>query len=307
MPGKPQLFSVLMSVYAGESPEAFQQCLESLAAQTLPATEILIVKDGPLGDALEAVLRGFAGKLPIRTLQQERSLGLGAALRRGIQLCRHEFVARMDSDDLCVSRRFQVQMQFLETHPEIDALGGAILEFHQRPDEAGILRLVPSAHESIRTFARRRNPMNHPTVLFRKSAVLAAGNYRPRIGFEDYDLWVRMLHRGARFHNLEEVLIFSRCGNGLQNRRGGLAYAKREASLFWSFRRIGFMTTRAALLNIACRVPARLVPARMRSYLYRFFLRHRAAALHALDRHESAPFPVSPVRASVRQDASIAK
>lgn len=278
-----------MSVWKGESSLHLSQCLESLGAQTLPADEILIVKDGPLGEELESVLHAYSGRLPIRALQQERNLGTGAAVRIGVEACSHELIARMDSDDVCVPRRFEMQLRFLEAHPEIAVLGGMSCEFQIRPEDASVLRSVPVDHEAIRRFAMRRSPVNQPTVLFRKSAVLAAGNYRSWIGFEDYDLWVRMLHNGARFHNLEEVLVFSRCGNGFQNRRGGWAYLKREASLFWYFREIGFLTTGSALRSVACRALARLTPAAVRGLLYSRFLRRPAVSAAARTPAESEP------------------
>lgn len=278
-----QKLAVLMALWRRESPAHLNACLESLAAQTVTADEILIVKDGPLGEELESVLRAWERKLPIRTLQLKENVGTGAAMRLGLEQCRHELIARMDSDDVCVPRRFEIQLRFMEAHGEIDVLGGAIREFEQTPEDGKLVRSVPRDHASIAAFARRRNPVNQMTVMLRRSAVMAAGNYRTWIGFEDYDLWVRMVCHGKRFHNLEEVLVLARCGSGMQQRRGGWAYLKREAGLMWEFRRMGFLTKGEAVRNIAWRVPARLVPAWWRRPIYSLFLRRRASGASDLD------------------------
>lgn len=283
--------SVLMPIYGGESPLYLAQCLESLKAQSLPADEILIVKDGPLGEHLEVVLREYETELPIRTLELARNQGLGAAARLGVEQCRNELIARMDSDDLCVPRRFEIQVAYIESHPETDIVGGFIREFDSDYRSGLASRKVPSEHRAICALAKRRNPMNHMTVLFRRTAVLAAGNYRTWFGFEDYDLWVRMIRNGARFHNLEDVLVLARCGNGMQTRRGGWDYLRREASLLWSFREGGFITTPAALWNIACRIPARLAPSSLRGKIYRKFLRSTAESLPLMLLPEIPPPP----------------
>jgi glycosyltransferase involved in cell wall biosynthesis len=264
-----------MSVYSRESPANLEVSLQSLASQTLPANEVLIVKDGPLGDRLDQVIEKYSERLPLTTLQFETNQGLGAALRAGMERCRFDLVARMDSDDICVTGRFERQIGFLEDHPEIDVLGSAINEFDTDPGQCVSVRCLPASHDAIRSFARERNPLNHMTVVFRKSAVLSAGNYRTAIGFEDYDLWVRMLMQGARFHNLPEPLVLVRCGSGMQSRRGGKDYMRREMALFSEFRRTGFLSNWEFLWIAARRLPVRLLPGTVRAHIYKSLLRQR--------------------------------
>jgi glycosyltransferase involved in cell wall biosynthesis len=265
--------SVLIPIYEKESPAFFSQSLASIAAQTRPANEVLIVKDGPLGPDLDAVIESFASKLPIETLQLELNRGLGTALRAGIEKCRFDLIARMDSDDICAPRRFEKQIGYLDQHPEIDVIGSSIAEFDSDPANCFSIRHLPEEHEQICAFAKLRNPLNHMSVVLRKHAVLAAGNYEHVPGFEDYDLWVRMILKGFRFHNLSEPLILVRCGSGMQSRRGGLAYARREIALFRSFRDRGFLTTSEFARNVVIRVPLRILPDSLRDGLYRDWLR----------------------------------
>jgi len=266
-------FSVLLPVYYKDSPEHLAECLASLRAQTRPADEILIVKDGPLQEALEAVIMAYSTRLPIITLQLPENKGLGLALKAGVEKCQFDIIARMDADDICAAERFELEIRFLETHPEIDVLGGTIREFNSDPTVCICERRLPNEHDSILVFTRRRNPMNHMAVMFRKSAVLAAGNYPSRPGFEDYALWVKMLMNRSKFHNLDSVCTFARCGNGMSRRRGGWSYLRSEASLFWHFRSLGFLSTSEALYSIGLRLPVRLIPATLRSLLYRLFVR----------------------------------
>jgi glycosyltransferase involved in cell wall biosynthesis len=268
-------FSVLMAVYAKETAGFLQHALASLAEQTLAADEVLIVKDGPLGGDLEATIAAAAEILPIRTLQLARNSGLGLALQAGVPDCRHEFIARMDSDDICAPDRFQKQVSYLLQHPEVDVLGGSIAEFEADGTSLLAVRRLARGGSTLRDAAKRRNPMNHMTVMFRKSAVLAAGNYQPVAGFEDYFLWARMLLAGFVFANLDDVLAYARCGNGMQARRGGLDYAREEIRFEYRLRKLGFLSWRDYFLNIMMRIPLRLAPTSFRAGFYRRILRHR--------------------------------
>jgi glycosyltransferase involved in cell wall biosynthesis len=269
-------FSVLMSVYHRESPTYLEHSLGSLVAQTRLPDEVVIIKDGLLGSELDQVISRFSEKLPTVTLDLRVNRGLGRALRAGVEHCRFEWIARMDSDDICLPGRFKRQLEFLEIHPEIDVLGSGISEFQHDPGSQVSLRCLPEKDSAIRSFSKFRNPVNHMTVMFRKQAVLEAGNYQEIIGFEDYDLWVRMLMLGVRFHNLQESLVFVRCGNGMQRRRGGLEYLLRELRLLRSFHASGFISTFELVQNALLRVPARMVPASIRGEIYRRFLRSEA-------------------------------
>jgi glycosyltransferase involved in cell wall biosynthesis len=274
--------SVLMSIYGKDAPLALRQCLESLVAQKLPASQIVIVQDGPLGSELQSVIHEHRAKLPIEAVPLPHNVGLGGALRLGIERCRFDVIARMDADDICAPNRFEKQMAYLRAHPEVDVVGASIREFDSDPSHALSERRLPTTHDAIAAYARRRNPVNHVTVMFRKAAVLAAGSYRSLGGFEDYDLWVRMLMLGARFSNMEESLVFVRCGNGMQLRRGGLRYLGRELKLFRSFHAAGFINSFELFQNALLRAPARLLPASIRTGIYRRFLRRTVSAERAL-------------------------
>lgn len=266
--------TVLMSVYHKESPAHLQRCLDSLLTQTLPADEIVIVEDGPLGEPLDAIIAGYRKCLPIVSHYLSENVGLGTALRAGLTTCRGEYVARMDSDDICAPERFRCQVAFLNDNRDVDVVGSAIEEFDEDSNTPRSIRRLPTGGRALLRFARFRNPLNHMTVMFRKTSVLAAGSYQICHGFEDYHLWARMLSHGHRLHNMEEVLVKVRCGNGMQDRRGGLAYLKQEIAFQLFLRKMGLVAASGCVRNIAVRAPIRLAPNFVRSMCYKLFLRN---------------------------------
>ena len=269
-------FSVLIAVYAKEIPAHLEQSLESIFRQELPPDEVVLVEDGPLTPALDEVVARFKEahtRLHIEKLPQ--SQGLGLALKEGLAHCQYEIVARMDSDDIAMPQRFSKEMAWLETHPETDVVGSWTDEFSEASGQVISTRRLPETHEALLRFSRYRNPMNHPTVMFRKAAVERAGGYRHRELFEDYDLWVRMLQQGARFHNLQESLLMFRLSPQFYGRRGGWHYILLETAFQRWMHEGGHISWLRMAGNITVRTPIRLIPDRWRKYGYLIFLRRQ--------------------------------
>src|SRR5690606_1981535 len=131
-------------------------------------------------------------------------------------------LARVDSDDINIEERVALQSEFLDAHPEIAAVGGWITEFEGTPDNIVAVRRLPCEPSRLRKFSKRRSPLNHPSVMLRRSAVIATGNYAPLRQAQDYHLWVRMLVHGYKLANLPMVLVNMSAGDRLGGRRGGL-------------------------------------------------------------------------------------
>lgn len=269
-PGQP--FSVLLPTYRGDDPGYLDKAIQSVIDQTVEPTELLVVEDGPLTTSLRKVVDDWTAERPdiLTTVSLERNRGLGVALRTGIEHCSYDLVARMDADDLSVKNRFETQLRYLSTHPDVDALGGYVVEFGGGKSR---VRTVPTTPDVVRQRAKFRSPINHPTVMFRREAVLSAGNYRDLRSMQDYDLWVRMLLDGSSLANVPEVLVRMRVEDGLYGRRGGLNYARLEASLLNEFRQWGFLRPTEFLLCLAVRLPIRLAPSWLRRFVYRTALR----------------------------------
>ena len=267
-------FSLLISVYKGEKAEFLTMCFDSIYQQTLLPTEIVLVEDGPLTPSLYAAIKKEEERFPnIKRLVLSENSGLGIALNKGMEACSYDIIARMDTDDICMPERFSTQIDFMESHPEVDVLGAWITEFYNEPSNVITIRNVPEKHNDIFKFGKRRNPINHPVVMFRKQAVLKAGGYQPFPLFEDYYLWARMLAQGFHFHNLQQSLLLFRSSPEMVRRRGGLTYASNEIQLQKKLHEIGYISSIAMIRNICQRYIVRLVPNWIRSLIYKYFIR----------------------------------
>ena len=160
-----------------------------------------------------------------------KNQGLGNALRVAVEKAKYDWVARMDSDDIAVSNRFEKQITFLQENLDVDIVGGQITEFIDVESNIVGLRNVPLLSADINVYIKARCPFNHMTVMFRKDKILAVGNYIDWHYNEDYFLWIRMFLAGCQFANLPETLVNVRVGKEMYQRRGGWKYFLSEAKL----------------------------------------------------------------------------
>lgn len=265
-------FSVLLPVYAGDEADHLARALESIAAQTLPPDELVLVEDGPVGEATRAVVDGFvaASAFPVRNVRLPENVGLARALNEGLAVCSHEIVARHDADDVSVPERFARQIPAVEAG--LDLLGSGLYEWELGADgrESVVGKRVPPLGDAdIRRAIPFRQPFNHPTVVYRKSAVLAVGGYEPVGTMEDYLLFARMVLAGARTANLPELLVGYRVSSGAYHRRGGVRMLRTELRLQREFRAAGLTTRTQFLRNVLVRGGYRLIPVWARRPLYR--------------------------------------
>jgi glycosyltransferase involved in cell wall biosynthesis len=263
-----------MAVYAKENPEYLRQSLDSILSQTLPAAELVLVCDGQLTVSLDNVIDEYDSQHRnfFRIVRLKEHVGLGPALREGLIHCNYEYVARMDSDDISCPERCAKQLSFMQEGC-LDLCSGVIAEFRDKPEEIVARRVLPVKHEELVRFARRRNPMNHACVMFRKAAVLTAGNYRDMALFEDYDLWIRMIQKGARLGNIPETLLYVRIGQGMFRRRGGFGYIKTIACFEKTMYNQGFISLFECFFIVLSRIAVSLLPAFLRAGFYRLWLR----------------------------------
>jgi glycosyltransferase involved in cell wall biosynthesis len=267
-------FSVLMSVYGREKPEYLSAALSSVFAQTLKAAQVVLVKDGPLTKELDETIEVFAARYDtLHVVVLPKNVGLGAALNAGLDSCEHDLVARMDTDDIAEPFRFERQIQQFLNNPKLSLVGSSVAEFENDPCNIERTRVVPTDHAEILRQFGQRCPINHPTVMFRKTAVLNAGGYNAEFMQEDYYLWGRMLAKGYIFENLDISLVRMRCGAGLYGRRGGIKYAISEVRLQMRFFKLGLVSYPQFLVNASARFIVRIMSERLRRYVYLNFLR----------------------------------
>ena len=268
-------YSVLMAVYGKEKPEFFRQSIESMLAQTLPFSDFVLVCDGALTHELNEVISWAQEEMDekLQIIRLKENKGLGKALRTGVPRCRCSVIARMDSDDISRPDRCERQFRIIE-RDGYDLVSGTLQEFVREPGDMDRLRVLPRTSEEILQYAKKRNPFNHPCVMFRKESVLRVGSYQDFPGFEDYYLWIRMLRKGCKGYNVQEVILDVRTGNGMYDRRGGRDY------LYWvlRFQRYlyckNFITKKEYIQNCLVRTTVGAIPGGAREKFYHVFLRN---------------------------------
>ena len=271
-------FSVLMPVYYKEKAEYFSVALNSILNQTLLPNEILIIEDGKLGEDLESVVTNAECNNPdlVRVIRLEENKGIGYVRTLGINECKNELVAFMDSDDISSPDRFKKQIEFLRTHPNIDMVGSWITEFDGDPSNIFSKRVLPVKPDDVYKFAKFRMPVNNVTLFFKKSPIINVGGYEIKTGFEDYHLCGKLLNCGYKIANIPDFLVNVRAGREMMNRRKGFKYfIKYEYSCMKSFYDIGFINIWEFLRNISLKLLLRIMPDWMRNLIYINFLRSK--------------------------------
>ncbi|MBI0577960.1 glycosyltransferase [Neobacillus cucumis] len=269
-------FSVLMSVYKNENHKYFYEAIQSTVEnQSVIPNELVIVKDGPLTDELEKVIKTFEIKFPsiLKVVQLENNVGLGEALRIGLEHCNFDIVARMDSDDINHFLRFEKQLKVLKNDNQIDVVGTYIGEFFNSPSNLEFIRTVPIHSHEIKKMSKRRNPINHVSVMFKKDSVKKVGSYKHLYFLEDYYLWVRMINEGLNLINIDETLVYVRTGNSMFKRRSNPQYISSWFLLQKEMYKNGLITKIDFLINMLNIIVFIGIPPKLKELLYRHVLR----------------------------------
>lgn len=269
-------FSLSMCVYGGDNPQWFASAVESILNQTVPPSEVVLVVDGPVPEALDVQICEFARNPLFHIIRLPENQGHGNARRTGLAACRYPLVAIMDADDLSVPHRFETQLAAFAANPRLDIVGGNIAEFVGIPENVVGERIVPETDSDIRKYMETRCPMNLVTVMFRKSSVEQVGGFIDWYCEEDYYLWLRMAQAEMHFANVPEILVQVRVGEDMYRRRGGWKYFCSEARLqkYMLDHKIIGLTTFST--NIAKRLVVQvLLPNQIRGWVFQTFARTR--------------------------------
>lgn len=196
--------TVLLPVYNGE--RYLKQAVRSVLNQTYKNFELLIVDDGSTDKSVE-IARSFNDSR-IR-IHKKQHTGLADTLNEGISLSQGEWIARIDSDDIALNNRLELQSSFLAANSELDVIGGNSLYFSESGKIEFAVR-VPAEDSLIRKMLDIHNPFNHSAVTFRKNRIVEGGGYDPSFDcYEDFELWHRLRHK-LRFAIVPEFLVFTR-------------------------------------------------------------------------------------------------
>lgn len=269
-------FSVCIAVYMGNEASHFREAVLSIYHQSTVPDEIVVVQDGPVSPAVEGVLAELQASISIlRIVRLEQNVGHAIARQKGMEAARNEWIAIMDSDDIAVPNRFELQLKAIDQHPEVSVVGGLIREFVENPAVPVGMRLVPQLDAEIKEYMKARCPMNFVTVMMRKSHVQAVGGFIDWYCEEDYYLWVRLALAGYRFYNLQDNLVNVRVGEEMYQRRGGLRYFKSEERLQRYMRKKHLISPFRYLYNVAIRFAVQVaMPNKVRGWVFKMFARN---------------------------------
>lgn len=269
-------YSVLMSLYKKEKPDYLWQSIDSILKQTVKPDEIVIVKDGLITSELEEVLFKFQNEYPglFNIVESKKNLGLGLALNLGLKKCRNNLVARMDTDDISLPDRCEKQLQAFEQDKELTIVGTMVAEFaDDNPNMIVSSRVLPTKHEEIYEFGKKRSPFNHPTVMYKKDKVLSVGGYSDLRRNQDVDLFGRMLYAGYKATNINEALLLFRINKNLLKRRRSWENTKSYIAAVRNLWKLGYSSFIDYVIVIIAQMIIFFCPIKIQSWIYKKFLR----------------------------------
>lgn len=253
-------YSVLMSVYERENPINLMESLNSMLNQTIKPHELILVKDGKLTEELNLVIQSYEKKYSnFYVYELEENSGLGVALNLGLKHCSNEMIVRMDSDDISVPNRVEKQLNYIKNHQDVSVLGSYVEEFSDGNIAGRYIKEVPLEDTKIKKIFKKKNAINHPSVLFKKSAVQSVNGYIELKFNEDYFLWVRMAEKGYKFANINEPLVKMRISKDTYLRRGGLRYFKTQNLIYKYMKDNGYINTKEYITSYIIRMVFRVL------------------------------------------------
>ena len=264
-------FSVLMATYNGDDPEDLSRALKSVDSNSSLPEQFVLVVDGPISNELISTIENFKEECNFfEVFFLKKNRGLAEALNFGLTKIKTDWVVRADADDFNLPNRFQeLQKHMLDS---IDVVGSYIKEVS---GDSSVIKSVPLSHDQIVKFIKRRNPFNHMSVCYRKSAVLKAGGYPPLHLKEDYGLWAKLVSDGARTLNIDQVLVEAKAGDDLYKRRSGIKYVISEINLQKLLFELNIKSFLLSISDFILRSLVFILPSALRKYIYLVFLREK--------------------------------
>ena len=200
--------SVVMSVYNAE--KYLRKAIDSILKQTYANFEFIIIDDCST-DGSTSIIESYNDER-IKLIKNEVNMQLPASLNRGIRLSKGKYIARMDADDISLPDRFAKQINYLDKHPEVAALGGSFQSIDADGNKLNIYH--PLRGKNLSKYLLYPSPMPHPTVMMRRDVILKDNLFYDEkfSSAQDYDLWLR-ISKKYKIDNLPDILLFYRKHN----------------------------------------------------------------------------------------------
>lgn len=268
-------YSVLISVYCKEQKEFLQASLESMINQTLIPDQIVLIEDGELTQELESLIKHYEERYPkiFDVVRRKENKGLGYSLNEGLKLCRNNLVARMDSDDISLKNRCELQMKRFNEEQKLIILGGQINEFVDSPDNIISQRTVPCKYDDIYKFSHRRSPFNHPTVMYKRDEILKLGGYPEVKRKEDLKLFLDAIFNGLYCENLEETVLLYRTSIDNMKRRTTFVNCKEYIQIMYNYLQLKNISLSDFIYILMGQLSLYILPTKICKVLSNIFLR----------------------------------
>ena len=228
--------AVILPIYKKDKVDYSEESINSILNQTYKDIHLYIGVDGPVDDDLKNILERYDVLSNVSVIPFMENRGLACVLNDLLERCfndGYEYIARMDADDISMPERLEKQIVYLDEHPEVDVVGGAIDEIDQKGIRRGKIIVYPEDPTKCRAFFSKRNPHAHPAVLFRKRFFDKAGcKYRPEYRQnQDTMLWYDGMMKNTQHANIPDVVLKFRMTDSLfKKRRNGWAFARKQFS-----------------------------------------------------------------------------
>ena len=266
-------FTVLLPVYIKNELPEFKRSLKSITDQSLKPNELIILIDGPIKKEIENHIKLQKKKFKfIKILKFKKNRGLGVVLNIGIKKSKFNYIARCDSDDISNINRFKKQFLFLLKNKDIDVLGSNVEE--KNIENCTRIRKVSLNDFEIKKDILFRNPLNHPSVVFKKKVILKCGGYEKIDFFEDYYLWFKISKKNYKFHNLQESLVQMKVDQHFYKRRLGFNYYKSYFFFLSKLYKKKYIKIFYLITNLIIRLPIIFISTSQLKFLYNIFLRN---------------------------------
>ena len=211
----------------------FYQSMQSLIDQVFDGFDIILILNGEASDSFEKLKMHYS-KYPVVNIYKSTLYGLTHSLNLGLEYASGKYIARMDADDISDPYRLVTQYNYLENNPETSVCGSN----YSKIDESGNLighAVLPENDAQIKRALFFKNPICHPSVMYRRDLVLSVGGYLGGLHAEDYDLWTRLRLKKVKFYNIQKNLLGYRSISSGNARGSLIAYASVSATQWKNF------------------------------------------------------------------------
>ena len=198
--------SVIMPVYNGA--RFIKDSILSILNQTYTDWELIIVNDGSTDKTADIIDKYARSEPRIRVFHLDKNQGVSAASNFAVEQSTGEYITRLDSDDIAFPERLQVQVDFMDNHPDIDLAGSYFKAFHPGGTEFDVV--IPTDSATLAKLLPTQNQLGHSTVMMRRAIFDKVGGYDTTFTLaEDYEFYLRVLEHG-KIANIPQFLVFYR-------------------------------------------------------------------------------------------------